>query len=78
MIDPTLFYSTYLGGSNIDAVQGIALDGEQNVYVTGSTSSKYFPTANPLQATLSGTEDAFATAINPGGAVIYCGQREWS
>ena len=39
-----LVYSTYLGGSTNDAVQGIALDAQGNVYVTGETGSLDFPT----------------------------------
>jgi hypothetical protein len=45
-LDPTgsaLVYSTCLGGVDADYGQGIALDGNANAYVTGSTASKDFP-----------------------------------
>ena len=45
-----LVYSTYLGGSGRRSGAGIAVDGAGNAYVTGSTASTNFPTANPLQA----------------------------
>src|SRR5439155_14144119 len=42
VIDPTLVYSTYLGGSGWDEGFGIAVDAAGAVYVTGGTSSADF------------------------------------
>jgi hypothetical protein len=39
-----LVFSTYLGGTQSDSADGIALDGAANVYITGSTSSLDYPT----------------------------------
>ncbi len=44
--DGTLLYSTYLGGGDGDSATGVALDPEGNVYVTGNTRSKDFPTTS--------------------------------
>jgi Beta-propeller repeat len=41
-----LVFSTYLGGTNFDQGQGIALDSDNNIYVAGFTSSTNFPTTN--------------------------------
>jgi hypothetical protein len=41
-----LVFSTYLGGTNFDQGQGIALDSGNNIYVTGFTGSTNFPTTN--------------------------------
>jgi uncharacterized protein (TIGR03437 family) len=41
-----LVYSTFLGGSNGGAANGVALDGSGNAYVVGSTSSTDFPTTS--------------------------------
>jgi hypothetical protein len=74
-INPTgsaLVYSTYLGGSGSDGGQGIAVDGEGNAYITGGTTSTDFPTMNPFQAFLDGSDDAFVTKLNStGSALIY-------
>jgi hypothetical protein len=75
VIDPTLVYSTYLGGSGDDDALGIAIDVSGNAYVTGSTQSATFPTLNPLPyplhgSSLSGPEDAFVTKLDPAGSVV--------
>ena len=42
------------------------------VYVTGPTQSGDFPIKNPIQANLSGWQDAFITKINKkGNAIVY-------
>jgi hypothetical protein len=72
VIDPVMNYSTYLGGSGSDEGRGIAVDSSGNAYVTGTTLSTNFPTANPLQPTYGGsTYDAFVTKFNPSGALVY-------
>jgi len=65
-----LVFSSYLGGSGADFGQGIAVDSTGNVYVTGSTQSANFPTANPLQAAYNGNGDVFVTEINLTGTQI--------
>ncbi len=68
-----LAYSTYLGGSRIDAATGIAVDSAGNAYVSGETRSGNFPTtAGAPQPVLKGNPNAFVTEVNPGGtALIY-------
>lgn len=62
----SLVYFTYIGGDGTDMANDMALDGDGNVYLTGSTTSSNFPLAGPIpQSALSGGQDAFVTKINP-------------
>ena len=83
IIDPVLSYSTYLGGSDMDYANGIAVDPSGNAYVTGYTASIDFPLVNPAQNSPGGGTcsdgvdtiacfDAFVTKLNPTGtALVY-------
>ena len=46
VIDPTLVYSTYLGGAGDDTGSSIAIDQNNNIYIAGTTGSTNFPTMN--------------------------------
>ncbi|CAN5358519.1 hypothetical protein BH20ACI2_BH20ACI2_28050 [soil metagenome] len=63
-------YSTYLGGTGTDHGSSIAVDPAGTAYVTGSTSSTNFPTADPLQATSGGATDAFVTNLSASGSSL--------
>ena len=55
VIDPTIRFSTYLGGSHIDTARAIAVDAQGNIYVAGDTASNDFPTTGGvLQGNLAG------------------------
>src|SRR3989442_13284671 len=76
IIDPVLFWSTYLGGSGGDYGNGIAVDAPGNAYVTGftRTTGSGFPgtSGSPIQATNAGGNDAFVTKLNAAGtALVY-------
>jgi beta-propeller repeat-containing protein/uncharacterized protein DUF4214 len=72
VIDPVLVYSTYLGGSDIDQGNAIAVNSAGNAFVTGLTNSTNFPTLNPIQSTKASTTTAFVTKINAAGsALVY-------
>jgi uncharacterized repeat protein (TIGR01451 family) len=72
VIDPTIVYSTYLGGGGDDSGSSIAIDNSGNVYVTGTTASVNFPTRSPAFPNNKGLADIFVTKIDPAGAnIIY-------
>jgi len=67
-----LTYSTYLGGTDNDFANGIALDGSGNSYVAGFASSNDFPTLNPIQTYPGGANNGFVTKLNStGSALLY-------
>jgi hypothetical protein len=59
----SLLFSTFLGGTKSERINGIAADSQGNSLVTGRTNSTDFPTANPFQAALAGDIDAFVAKL---------------
>jgi hypothetical protein len=69
-----LGYLTYLGGSGVDTVTGIAVDQTGQAYVVGQTASPNLPvTANAVQATLSGATDGFFARVGGSPALVADG-----
>jgi hypothetical protein len=73
----SLIYSSYLGGTLGDQVHGIAVNDDQEVYLTGSTQSKAdFPVINAFQPesgdascqAACGGKDAFITRVSADGS----------
>jgi hypothetical protein len=66
----SILYSTYLGGTNQEQGSAIAVDANDNFYVTGFTYSSNFPLWNAVHA-YSGGQDAFVTKFNASGSLAY-------
>ncbi|MDX6621775.1 MAG: hypothetical protein QOK36_4161 [Gaiellales bacterium] len=83
-VNPTgtaLVYSTFVGGSNMEFGNGIAIDGGGNAYVTGTTKSSNFPTTGnafdrsiniPPNCPRCGTDvtDGFVVKLNAAGSAL--------
>ena len=67
-----LAWSSYLGGTQDDAIFSISLDNDENVFVTGGTTSTDYPTtANAYNTTYNGgSTDAFVAKIAPNGTFL--------
>lgn len=63
----TLMWSTYLGGTGLDIVRGLALDGAGNVVAGGSTSSRDFPVANGYRTEPKASFEVFVAKLSSGG-----------
>ena len=77
VVDPTLEYSTFLGGSGNDRGYGVAVDASGCAYVYGTTQSADMPViAGSLKTTpdpTPGTRDTFLAKFNADGtALVYC------
>ena len=74
VIDPTLAYAGYIGGSNYDQTYGIAVDSAGNAYVTGyteSTEATGFPVkVGPDLTHNGGGPDAFVAKVNAAGTAL--------
>jgi hypothetical protein len=68
-----LEYSTFLGGTDADYANGIALDALGSAYVSGVTASTNFPTtAGAFQSANRGGQDVFITKLDAtGSGLLY-------
>jgi len=66
VIDPILTFSTYFGGSGDEHSSSIAVDGNFNIYLAGSTTSTNLPvTGGSFQGTLKGPQNVYIAKISP-------------
>jgi|GEM_PF-3423386 len=70
IIDPTISYSTYIGGSSSDYGYGIAVDSSGAAYITGKTASTGFPLVGTDTPYRGGDYDAFVVKLGASGASI--------
>lgn len=69
--NPSIVFSTYLGGSSEDAGYGVAVDAAGQVHVAGETSSEDFPIVNGHQSSQGDSgffSDAFVAKFNAAGS----------
>jgi PKD repeat protein/methionine-rich copper-binding protein CopC len=65
-------YVSYFGSSSDELAQAIALDNDENIYITGYTTSGDFPTTNgAYQTSNAGGSDALLSKFNSAGTLVY-------
>ena len=70
VIDPTLTYSTFVGGSQADTGNGIAIDSTGNAYIVGqSCSSDFIGGGTNFKGTQNAC-DAYVTKLDPTGQTV--------
>jgi hypothetical protein len=77
-----VLFSTYLGGSDLESIQGLGADSGGEAVVTGTTQSSNFPTTpGAIQSNLSGSQDVFVTKLEAAGTDLvystYYGSSFW-
>jgi hypothetical protein len=73
VIDPQLLFATYAGGNLADEGNGVATDGDGNVYIIGATLSTNLPVKNALQSSPKTDAEAFVLKLNAKGSdSVYC------
>jgi len=68
--DGSTLWATYLGGEDADAPVALAVDGQDNAYVAGNTTSPDFPTTLP-RIGIAGKGSVFVAKYSPDGGVDY-------
>lgn len=73
VVDPSILFSGYFGGSAEDTITAVAIDAMSNVVVAGWTESTDLPVSGGAQMKYGGGVDAFVASFLPnGGGLLYC------
>ncbi|PSK95143.1 putative secreted protein (Por secretion system target) [Taibaiella chishuiensis] len=72
VIDPSVTWSTYYGGSGLEDAQGFAMDASGNLFIGGVTSSTSgIATASGFSTTIQGGNDNFLVKFGPAGTPLW-------
>lgn len=70
VIDPSLSYASYLGGSDYDVGTSIAVDSAGNIYLAGTANSLNFPVSTSAYQKMLKDSDVFITKFDPTGKTM--------
>lgn len=65
-------FSTYIGGSGLDDSYGVSTDQQNNIYLTGHTSSNdFYKTAISHQTSIAGATDNYCLKLSSSGSLVW-------
>lgn len=65
-------FSTYIGGSGVDDSYGVNVDQQENIYLTGhTTSNDFYITAVSHQTSIVGSNDNYCLKLTPTGTLVW-------
>ena len=73
-IDPfgaSLMFATYLGGTDAEVVNGLAIDVTGTIYVAGSITGGGLPIQRAVQSSSGGRSDGFVAVLGPFGNLMW-------
>ncbi len=71
IIDPTLDYGSYVGGSGTDSGSALAIDGSGRIVVAGYSASTDFPaTVGAYDTSSNGSNDVFVAKFDTNGSTL--------
>lgn len=70
VIDPDVSFSTLWGGSQFDALTGIAIGPDGSLFVCGWTESSDVPVSTAYQSRIRNPPDAFVMKLNAAGTAV--------
>ena len=71
VIDPSVVWSSYYGGTALDEAKAICSDSFGNYYVAGNTNSTTFISFQGAQMNLSGTTDAYVAKFDTNNQLMW-------
>lgn len=71
VIDPSVVWGAYIGGSNFDVTDDFKTDSAGNHYLSGQTSSINFPVVVGFQQIINGNTDGFLTKLSNAGQPLW-------